>query len=191
MASLSVDPVSGRLQPVTTRWVCLTGFMGSGKTTVGRTLAASLGWGFIDLDDEIVAVEKRPIAEIFRDSGEPYFRAVEAAALDRILTHGSSPAVIALGGGAFVQPGNRERLRQLGAVTIFLDAPCDALLQRCLAENAARPLLQNPEQFRRLYEQRYDVYMKAEFVVRVDGKAPAAIASEIAERLASRAAVPE
>ncbi len=191
MASLFANPVSDRLQPVTARWVCLAGFMGSGKTTVGQKLAASLGWAFVDLDSEIVTVEKRRIAEIFRDSGEPYFRAVEAAALDRVLTHGLSPAVIALGGGAFIQAENRERLRQAGAVTAFLDAPCESLLQRCLQENAARPLLQNPEQFRRLYEQRYPTYLKAEFVVSVDGKAPEAIAAEIVERLAGRAAVSE
>jgi shikimate kinase len=76
--------------------IFLIGFMGSGKSTIGRLLAAQLGWSFIDLDEEIVAHEQMPIEHIFATHGEPYFRALELALLEPLL---SRKMVIALGGG--------------------------------------------------------------------------------------------
>src|SRR5438045_8658642 len=93
--------------------VALVGFMGAGKTTVGRELARRLRWEFIDLDDVIVAAEGRSVGAIFRDSGEPAFRRAEAAALREVLrAPASGGLVLALGGGAYVQPRNAALLRQ-------------------------------------------------------------------------------
>ncbi len=90
--------------------IYLVGFMGSGKTTIGRLLAARLGWSFADLDEEIEAAERATIAAIFEERGEPEFRRIEAEMLRqhvRSIERGKA-AVIALGGGAFAQQQNRE-----------------------------------------------------------------------------------
>ena len=88
------------------RVVFLTGMMGSGKTQVGRTLAARLGWTFVDTDAEIVAREGRPIGEIFAGSGEPYFRKVEQAVMRDAARRAS--AVVATGGGAVLSSATRR-----------------------------------------------------------------------------------
>src|SRR5438093_89673 len=97
--------------------VYLIGFMGAGKTSVGRLLAKKLGWKFIDLDKEIEQKEKRPIAEIFREQGEPHFRILENKYLKQIST--AKRAVIALGGGAYVDAQNRQVADSSG-LTIWL-----------------------------------------------------------------------
>ena len=103
--------------------IYLTGFMGCGKTTVGRALADALGWMFADLDQEIEAREKITIAEIFDTHGEAAFRELETAALkDRIRTvQYGRPQVIALGGGAFLNEENFELVSNNG-VSVWLDA---------------------------------------------------------------------
>ena len=104
--------------------IYLVGFMGSGKSTVGRMLAARIGWPFFDLDEEIEARERTAIADIFATCGETEFRRIEAAALERHVraVESGRPAVMALGGGAFVARANRDLLLQNG-VTIWLDCP--------------------------------------------------------------------
>ncbi|HSK45539.1 MAG TPA: shikimate kinase, partial [Candidatus Binatia bacterium] len=107
------------------RCVVLIGFMGAGKTTVGRSLAKSLRWNFLDLDDVIEQREKKTVAEIFASSGEPAFRQAESAALAALLQdrQAGSDLILALGGGAFVQKQNRDALISAGAITILLEAP--------------------------------------------------------------------
>src|ERR1041385_3469207 len=102
--------------------VYLAGFMGSGKTTVGRLLADRLGWDFIDLDAEIEAAEETSIAQLFETRGEPEFRRIETEALRKALRgiDRGVPAVIALGGGSFVEPVNAELLDGPG-ISIWLD----------------------------------------------------------------------
>ena len=90
--------------------VFLVGFMGSGKTSVGRELARRMGWEFVDLDVRIEQREGRSVPEIFQDRGEPGFRIAEAAALLELTQSLERASVVALGGGAFAQPGNRELL---------------------------------------------------------------------------------
>src|SRR5947207_10093500 len=104
--------------------VFLVGFMGAGKTSVGQALSRSLGWSFEDLDDRVVAREHRSIEEIFRDSGEGAFRHAELKALRELLAQArSQPCVVALGGGAYAEPGIAAVLEESGYMVIFLDAP--------------------------------------------------------------------
>ncbi len=100
-------------RPPEIRAVFLVGFMGAGKTSVGRALSRRLGWDFEDLDDRIQAREQRTIDEIFERSGEAYFRRAEHEALRELIVGlSSSPRVIALGGGAFAQAHNARLLQQ-------------------------------------------------------------------------------
>ena len=168
--------------------VALTGFMGSGKTTVGRELSGVLGWEFVDLDAVIEAREQRPIREIFRRGGETAFRALEHAALRTFLAECQKPTVLALGGGAFVQSNNVELLRGSGVRTVFLEVPVEELLRRCVAEEEEcgenlRPLAAEPASFLELYERRLPAYGCAEIVVVATAKSPGDIARTIAKAL--------
>ena len=155
---------TSRHAPVSTpRLVFLVGFMGAGKTSVGKALAHQLGWQFEDLDDRIVEREQRPVEQIFRESGESEFRRAEHQALRALLGEtGQVARVVALGGGAFVQPENATLLAQSEAVTVFLDAPVEMLYQRCRQDGQLeRPLRKSELEFRELYEIRRPHYMKA------------------------------
>ncbi len=169
------------------RAIFLVGFMGAGKTSVGRALNRRLGWPFEDLDDRIVTREGRPIEEIFRDSGETEFRRAESAALREVLGElGRSPRVVALGGGAFVQAENAALIEAAGLHAVFLDAPVEELFRRCELEQRARPLRQNVKQFRELYEKRRASYMKAKLRIETKGKDVDAVAAEVACSLGGR-----
>ncbi len=165
--------------------VILVGFMGAGKTTVGRILAQKLGWQFADLDDRICAREGRSVPEIFRDSGEAYFRQVETECLGDALQpeSGSTNGVLALGGGAFVQPRNAELIRMSGIPVVFLDAAAETLFQRCAPQVGERPLLADENQFRQLYEARREDYMRAGVRIDTTALGPEQVAAEIAGRL--------
>ena len=164
--------------------VFLTGFMGAGKTCVGRVLAQRLGWNFADLDDLIVAREGRSVAEIFSSLGQPAFRRLETEAL-RALLNGEPRAgqIVALGGGAYVQAENRALLREASAPVVHLDAPVDELRRRCARTADSRPLFQDENQFRQLYEQRRSAYMKADLCVDTCGRNVSEVASEVASLL--------
>jgi len=163
--------------------------MGAGKSSVGRALGDRLNWLFEDLDDRIERREGRTVAEIFRDSGEVAFRQAERSALQQALTElrGGMARIVALGGGAFVQPGNAELLLAAGVPTVFLDAPVRELWQRCCQQasdaGTERPLLQSIEQFRELYKNRRKSYTKASLKIGTDGRRVDAIAAEIATAL--------
>ena len=169
--------------------VILVGFMGAGKSSVGRELGQRLNWLFEDLDDRIEAREGRTVAAIFRDSGEPAFRRAEHAALQQVLEElrGGSSKIIALGGGAFVQEENAVLLQASRVPTVFLDAPVEELWQRCCtqanANGVERPLLRNREEFRRLYEGRRAAYGSATLQIQTGSRSVEAIAGEIAETL--------
>jgi shikimate kinase len=163
------------------RTVFLVGFMGAGKTSVGRALSHRLSFPFEDLDDRIQTREGKTIAQIFQESGEAEFRRAETAALRELLAEpGSSSRVVALGGGAFVQPVNAALIDEAKAHSVFLDAPVKELLRRCEQEKKERPLWQNPKQFRELYEKRRRHYMKAALRIETEGKDVDAVAAEVA-----------
>ncbi len=146
----------------------LVGFMASGKTTVGRALADRIGWPFADLDSEIEAREGKAIAQIFSDQGEAAFREIEARLLRehvrRIET--GQPCVLALGGGAFVQPANWELLTNNG-ISLWLDCPLDRIMHR-LGDDTTRPLAAQANGLGPLYEQRRPLYSRADYRVEVD-----------------------
>ena len=170
--------------------VFLVGFMGAGKTSVGRALGLRLNGIFEDLDDRIERREGRTIAETFRDSGEPAFRLAEHAALRQVLeeSHGGVARIIALGGGAFVQQKNVALLRAARLPVVFLDAPVEELWQRCQSQaGIERPLRGSREQFRQLYETRRKNYLRASLRIETSGRGVETIAAEIAKTLGLRA----
>ena len=170
-------PTAGRRSPSA---VALVGFMGAGKTTVGRELAARVGWRFLDADELIEIRERRTIEQIFREDGEPAFRRLECAVVrDAIKTPESTPIVLALGGGAFIEPGIQKCLQEARVPTVFLDAHVDELFRRCEQPGVERPLRRNAEQFCKLYEQRRREYLKAAIRVDTSTKAVAEIVKEI------------
>ena len=163
------------------RSIFLVGFMGAGKTTVGRALSRRLSLPFEDLDDRIQQREGKSIEQIFRESGEAEFRKAETAALREVLAElGSSTGVVALGGGAFVQSENAALIEDAKAHSVFLDAPVGELLRRCDGESKERPLRQDAKQFRELYEKRRLSYLKAAVRIDTNGKGVDAIAAEVA-----------
>jgi shikimate kinase len=169
--------------------VTLIGFMGAGKSSVGRALGEQLGWTFEDLDQRIEQRERRKVHEIFRDSGESEFRRAEHAALKELLTElrAGTEKIIALGGGAFVQKQNARLLRAAGIPTVFLDATIEELWRRCRQQieekGLDRPLLTNLPNFRELYDVRRPHYSKASFRQETEGKTIEQIAAEVVAAL--------
>jgi len=161
------------------RLLFLVGFMGSGKTTVGRLLAQRLGWEFADLDEIVEQQLGRTINEIFAEHGEAYFRQAEAGVLEQLLARAEeAPLVVALGGGTFAQAVNVERLRQIGGVTFWLHCPVEELQRRCRSVNN-RPLFRDPASFRQLYEQRLSYYQQADICIDAHRSDPALVVEEI------------
>jgi shikimate kinase len=169
--------------------VILLGFMGAGKSSVGRAVAERLGWTFEDLDERIELRETRKVAEIFRDSGEAGFRRAEHAALKELLQEAldGTGKVVALGGGAFIPVRNAAMIRAGGVPTVFLDASVEELWQRCRLQakqpGIERPLLGDLGRFRELYEARRPHYLKALHRHETVGKAVARIAAELIQAL--------
>ena len=161
--------------------VFLVGFMGAGKTSVGRALGHRLGWPFEDLDDRIRAREGRSIEAIFRESGETEFRRAEYAALSALLAElpASPPRIVALGGGAFAQSETAALLLQTGSPIVFLDAPVEELWRRCVMQEDQRPLRRDQKQFRELCEARRSFYLRAALRVDTAGEEVEAVAGKV------------
>jgi shikimate kinase len=147
--------------------VCLTGFMGSGKSTVARLLARQVGWQHVDLDHRIVEAAHQSIPEIFAKRGEAEFRKIEHEQLTRILgeaTEQRKPRVVSLGGGTLIQPRNQPILKLPGICVIWLHCPVEVLLGR-IAHIQDRPLFRDEASFRKLYAERLPFYEAADFKV--------------------------
>jgi len=162
--------------------------MGSGKTTTGVALAELLGWEFVDLDEEIEREQQVPIRRLFWERGETAFRGIEHDALRACLVRASKPTVVALGGGAFIQPNNVELLQTSGVRVVFLETPVEEMLARCGVEDKPdpenpRPLAADAAAFRKLYEQRLPFYRAADVTIQTLGKLVEDVAREIAESL--------
>jgi len=159
--------------------IFLVGFMGSGKTTVGRSLAEKLGYEFVDLDDVIAQFAGRTITQIFQELGEAVFRQLESEAIRLIVSRDN--VVVSLGGGAFVREENRRLAKKYG-VSIWLDCPIELILAR-LEGTADRPLYQSPEQMRELLTARLPAYQQADLRIAADQGSPEELAEEIVHHL--------
>jgi shikimate kinase len=147
--------------------VILTGFMGVGKTAIGKRLAKRLGRPFVDTDHMIEGNEGADVAEIFEREGEAGFRAIERAVVAGLAT--AAPSVIATGGGTFVDDDNRNRLLEMGVV-VCLVTKFETIMER-VSRNVRRPLAQGDARGRleALYEERKAAYGKADVLVETDG----------------------
>ena len=158
--------------------ITLTGFMGSGKTTVGKVLADFLGCPFMDLDDLIVKKAGKSIPEIFAEDGEAAFRQLEARLLRQTVEkYTENTVVLALGGGAVTAPASAALLREK-TVCIYLRASLETLLQRLEGETAGRPLADASLAAR--LAAREPIYEEtAHVIIDTDGLTPDEVADEI------------
>ncbi len=168
--------------------VVLIGLSGSGKTTVGRLLAKRLGWRFIDTDREIQREQGQTVQAIFREHGEPRFRAIEAAMVAEVC--GRTNQVIATGGGSPVAEANRERMLD-GNLVIFLEGAPGTLANRLTRSIARepRPMLEDRDLAERLAElgqQRDAAYRCAHHIVQTDHRTPREVADVIADLVRAR-----
>lgn len=152
----------------------IVGFMGAGKTTVARALSARLGWRFEDIDARIEARERRPVASIFAQAGEAYFRQAERQVLSELLP--LREIVVATGGGTFVEADNRALMLADGAVA-WLDVPLERVFQRVPADGR-RPLASDRTQMEQLYVRRRLAYAEAHVQIDASGRV-----ADVVERL--------
>lgn len=161
-------PEPNKISP-TVRNIILTGFMGTGKSTVGRRLAQRLGWRCIDTDDLIVREAGKSISQIFVEDGEPFFRDLEskiARGLDNYIHY-----VIATGGGLVLRPENMAALERAGRV-VLLEASAETIYERT-KRHSHRPLLQGPDprgNIQRLLDERREAYGRIGLRVATDGR---------------------
>jgi shikimate kinase len=159
--------------------VALIGFMGSGKSTIGRLLASRLGYAFVDLDAVIEAESGRRIRDLFAEEGEPAFRARESAALAALA--GRRNLVIAAGGGAPIPQENRAFFCQ--AACFYLEVSFDEFIRRT-ARGAERPLRsRSTEELKALYDRRRPVYEALGARIPTGGRSPQEAVEEILDRL--------
>ena len=176
------DWVRGLGERLARRSIVLVGMPGSGKSAVGRRLAARLQLPFVDADEEIERAAGKPIMDIFKDHGEAHFRDGERKVIARLLNSG--PQVLATGGGAFMVAETRDNVRRLG-ISVWIKAELQLLVRRVLKRNT-RPLLQvDPEGvMRALMQTRYPIYATADVTVESRDLPHDAIVAEIIEALA-------
>jgi shikimate kinase len=159
--------------------IYLVGFMGAGKSTVGRELSLKLGWPFVDLDTEIEKTQKMAVREIFAQFGEPRFRELEREHLQNVSA--GPQAIIALGGGAYVNEINRTVVDTTG-VAVWLNTSLASVKER-IRPDGTRPLLADPERARQLYMERLPSYRLARIHVLTDNRLPGEIAEEIVQKV--------
>jgi shikimate kinase len=159
--------------------VYLVGFMGAGKSTLARSLAARLDWRAEDVDERIEAREGRAISTIFAREGEAYFRSVERQVLIDLLP--VRHAVVATGGGTFADPANRDLINRDG-VSVWLDAPLTVLLDR-IPTDGRRPLAADRTRFEHLYESRRAAYRQAHIRLDADRAAVDALVEQLLDTL--------
>ncbi len=156
----------------------LVGFMGTGKSTVGRQVAKQLGFRFLDSDHEIERAQGKPVSKIFAEEGEAHFRTLERGFIES--GHPASRCIVACGGGLVVPPGMLELLRSRGVV-VCMHAPIETILKRTM-HTSHRPLLQvdNREQrLRELYAQREEIYRRTGTMVLTDSRPLREIAGHV------------
>jgi shikimate kinase len=156
---------------VAPRRIVLTGFMGSGKTTVGPLVAARLGWSFVDVDDVIEAEAGAAIAEIFARYGEEAFREREHAAIASLAS--ADALVLALGGGAIEHAATRALLLAASeTLLVHLEVELATTLKRCGGTEQSRPVLADQPNLAARYERRLPLYRMAHVSIAVDSLTP-------------------
>lgn len=164
------------------RKIVITGFMGSGKSSVAVALAETLGWNYTDLDQEIELRAKQKITLLI-EQDENRFRDMESAVLKDVLDR-EGPLVIALGGGTWILERNRELIRKAGGVALWLDAAFEYCWYRIQADSVGRPLARTKQSSKELFEARLPLYRLADVHVPVTGAAsPEVLATEVLQRL--------
>jgi shikimate kinase len=164
--------------PTWPRRIALTGFMGSGKSTVGPLVARQLGWKFVDADDVIAAEAGSTIPEIFAREGEAAFRERERATIARLA--GEEALVLALGGGAIENPATRSLLGNAPkTLLIHLEVELATTLERCRGTEHLRPILADQENLARRYQQRLPLYRTAHISIAVDALTPEQVVEAI------------
>lgn len=155
----TLNPLERATVPLRFKRLVLTGFMGAGKSTVGRLLAARTGFTFLDLDTHLERRAGATIPQLFERHGEARFRRLESIALASALA--ASNTVLALGGGTPEEITNRLLLEQTpGTFIIFLDAPFPTLFDRCMLQDIARPVLQDPSAAELRFARRRPLYSR-------------------------------
>lgn len=158
--------------------------MGAGKTTVGIHLARKLGVPFIDSDKEIEAKAGCSVSEIFARDGEALFRKVEAKTIKELLEAPGQNCVLATGGGAYMNPETREVISK-NSISVWLRTGLETLIDR-LENNNTRPLLDNVDKrqmLKKLIEERYPLYEKADIIVDTDSNSRTIVSAEIMKHL--------
>jgi shikimate kinase len=167
---------------VAPRRIVLTGFMGSGKTTVGPLVAARLGWSFLDVDDVIEAEAGVTIAEIFARHGEAAFRERERETIARLAAGDS--LVLALGGGAIENEATRTLLLNApGTLLVHLEVELATTLKRCQGTEQTRPILADQANLESRYQRRLPLYRMAHVSISVDALVPKQIVEQILSAL--------
>jgi shikimate kinase len=166
--------------------IVITGFMGSGKSTVASALASRLESEVVDLDQAIESETGQSASEIIEQSGEAAFRQIESGILRGVLEDSASE-IGALGGGAWTLETNRRLINEHGALSVWLDAPFDHCWKRIVETGGARPLARTEAEAKTLFTQRRPAYELADVHVQInDRMSPAEIAEEIIHALANR-----
>ena len=169
--------------PSSIRRIVLTGFMGSGKSTVGPILAQRLGWRFVDADDVIEAETGMPITEFFRRYGELEFRSREHATIARLA--GEDGLVLGLGGGAIETGATRELLLHTpGTLLVHLEVRLETTLARCRGTEHTRPVLADQANLTARYERRLPLYRMAHISVAADDISPEQVLEAVLEAAA-------
>jgi len=177
--SAFVVPANSGISP---QRIVLTGFMGAGKSTVGRLLARQLDWRFIDVDDQIEATAGASIAELFRAHGEPWFRELEHQTIRQLA--GEDQLVLGLGGGAIEDPRTRTLLLATeGTRLVHLEATLETVLLRCRGTENIRPILADRLNLEARYQRRLPLYRLAHLTLNVDNLSPEAAANALLEKI--------
>jgi len=163
--------------------IYLVGFMGSGKSTVGKILAEKLNMNFIDIDKLIEEKEGMKIKDIFEQKGESYFRELERKQIEVIVNQ--EGLVVSTGGGLGANLDNMNLMKKNGDV-VWLDVSLNTVLDR-LKNDQDRPLLKQPtEKIKQLFEERKNVYRLANIRINADKKTPSQIVEEILIKIKRR-----
>ncbi|MCD2178407.1 shikimate kinase [Rhizobium sp. C1] len=181
------DVVTRARQALGKRDLVFVGLMGAGKSAIGKIAAQALEIPFVDSDHEIERVSRMTINELFAAYGEPEFRALETRVIERLLKTG--PRVISTGGGAFVNDNTRRVIREMGALTVWINADLETLWAR-VSKRDNRPLLKttNPrETLANLMAARYPIYAEADIEVMSRDAKKEVILLEVLEAIAAHA----